>query len=67
MGMPSGDLLLDYRSRAILNFISTRARVWPPAAASMSRLFHQDSEQATIPLHEKGDHRRTIGPRYQAA
>ena len=29
--------------------------------------FHQDGEQATIRLHEKGDKRRTIGLHFQAA
>jgi site-specific recombinase XerD len=29
--------------------------------------FHQDGDQATIRLHEKGDKRRTIGLHYQAA
>jgi site-specific recombinase XerD len=29
--------------------------------------FHQDGEQATVRLHEKGDKRRTIGLHFQAA
>lgn len=29
--------------------------------------FHQDGEEATIRLHEKGDKRRTVGLRYAAA
>ena len=29
--------------------------------------FHQDGDKATLPLHEKGDKRRTIGLHFHAA
>jgi integrase/recombinase XerC len=67
MGMPAGDSVIDYRDRAILKFylysgarLSTGCRLW------LSE-FHQDGEEATMRLHEKGDHRRTIGLHYTAA
>jgi integrase len=67
MGMPAGDTVLDYRDRAVLKFflysgarLSTACRLKVPD-------FHQEGDEATIRLHEKGDKRRTIGLHYQAA
>ncbi len=67
MGLPSGDGLLDYRDRAILKFflysgarLSTVCRLKVPD-------FHQDGDQATVCLHEKGDKHRTVGLHFQAA
>ena len=59
--------MLDFRDRAILKFflysgarLSTVCRLKIPD-------FHQDGDQGTIRLHEKGDKRRTIGLHFTAA
>jgi integrase/recombinase XerC len=67
MGLPAGDGLLDFRDRAILKFfLYSGARLSTVCRLKVSD-FHQDGEQATIRLHEKGDKRRTIGLHFQAA
>jgi integrase/recombinase XerD len=67
MGLPVGDSLLDYRDRAILKFfLYSGARLSTACRLKVSD-FHQDGDQATIRLHEKGDKRRTIGLHFQAA
>ncbi len=67
MGMPSGDGLLDYRDRAILKlYLYSGIRLSTGCRLKVSD-FHQDGEEATIKLHEKGDKRRTIGLHYAAA
>ena len=67
MGMPSGDTVLDARDRAILKFfLYSGARIGTGCRLKVSD-FHQDGEEATIRLHEKGDKRRTIGLHYAAA
>jgi len=67
MGMPAGDSVLDFRDRAILKFyLYSGARLSTGCRLKVSD-FHQDGEEATIRLHEKGDHRRTIGLHYAAA
>jgi len=67
MGLPAGDSLLDYRDRAILKFfLYSGARLSTACRLKVSD-FHQDGDQATIRLHEKGDKRRTIGLHFQAA
>lgn len=67
MGMPTADTLLDCRDRAILKFyLYSGARLSTGCRLKVSD-FHQDGEEATIRLHEKGDKRRTIGLHYQAA
>jgi integrase/recombinase XerC len=67
MGMPAGDSLLDYRDRAILKFyLYSGARLATGCRLKVAD-FHQDGDEATIRLHEKGDKRRTIGLHYQAA
>ena len=67
MSLPAGDSLLDYRDRAILKFfLYTGARLSTACRLKVSD-FHQDGDQATIRLHEKGDKRRTIGLHFQAA
>jgi site-specific recombinase XerD len=67
MGLPSGDTVLDARDRAILKFfLYSGARLGTGCRLKVSD-FHQDGEQATIRLHEKGDKRRTIGLHYGAA
>lgn len=67
MGMPLDDSLLDHRDRAILRFyLYSGARLSTGCRLKISD-FHQDGEEATIRLHEKGDKRRTIGLHYAAA
>jgi site-specific recombinase XerD len=67
MGLPAGDGVLHYRDRAILKFyLYTGARLATGCRLRVSD-FHQDGDEATIRLHEKGDRRRTVGLHYQAA
>lgn len=67
MGMPAGDTVLDYRDRAILKlYLYSGIRLSTGCRLKVSD-FHQDGEQATIKLHEKGDRRRTIGLHFAAA
>lgn len=67
MGLPAGDSLLDYRDWAILKFyLCSGARLSTGCRLKASD-FHQDGEEATIRLHEKGDHRRAIGLHFAAA
>jgi site-specific recombinase XerD len=67
MGMPAGDSVIDCRDRAILKFyLYSGARISTGCRLRVSD-FHQDGEESTIRLHEKGDHRRTIGLHYAAA
>jgi site-specific recombinase XerD len=67
VGLPSGNSVLDYRDRAILKFfLYSGARVSTACRLKVSD-FHQDGDEATIRLHEKGDKRRTIGLHFQAA
>ena len=67
MGLPAGDTLIDFRDRAILKFyLYSGARLGTGCRLKVSD-FHQDGEQATIRIHEKGDHRRTIGLHFTAA
>ena len=54
MGLPAGDSLLDYRDRAILKFfLYSGARLSTVCRLKISD-FHQDGDQATVRLHEKG-------------
>lgn len=67
MAMPSGDSLVDYRDRAILKFyLYTGARLSAGCALRVSD-FHQNGEEATIRIKEKGNRRRTIGLHFSAA
>ncbi len=67
MGMPAGDSVVDFRDRAILKFyLYSGARISTGCRLRVSD-FHQDGEESTIRLHEKGDRRRTIGLHYAAA
>ena len=67
MGLPAGDSVLDYRDRAILKFfLYSGARLSTVCRLKVSD-FHQDGDQATVRLHEKGDKHRTIGLHFQAA
>jgi site-specific recombinase XerD len=67
VGLPVGNSVLDYRDRAILKFfLYSGARLSTVCRLKVSD-FHQDGDEATIRLHEKGDKRRTIGLHFQAA
>ena len=67
MGLPAGDDVLDFRDRAILKtYLYTGVRL---ATACRLRVkdFHQDGEQATLTINEKGNKHRTIGIHFAAA
>lgn len=67
MAMPAGDTVIDYRDRAILKtYLYTGIRLSTGCRFRVSD-FHQDGDQATLRLHEKGDKRRTIGVHFAAA
>jgi site-specific recombinase XerD len=67
MGMPAGEDLVDYRDRAILKlYLYTGIRLSTGCRLKVAD-FHQEGEQATLRIHEKGDKRRTIGIHYNAA
>src|SRR5947209_6958270 len=67
MGLPAGDSVLDFRDRAILKtFLYSGIRLSTACRLKVSD-FHQDGDEATIRLHEKGDKRRTIGLHFQGA
>ena len=67
MGLPAGDSVLDYRDRAILKFfLYSGARIGTGCRLKVED-FHQDGDEATIALHEKGDRRRKIGLHFAAA
>jgi len=67
MGMPAGDTVLAARDRAILKcFLYTGARLGTVCRLKVSD-FHQEGEEATLRLHEKGNKRRMIGLHYAAA
>ena len=67
VGLPAGNAVLDYRDRAILKFfVYSGARLSTACRLKVSD-FHQDGDEATIRLHEKGDKRRTIGLHFLAA
>jgi site-specific recombinase XerD len=62
--MPAGDTVRDFRDRAILKFyLYSGVRLSTGCRLKISD-FHQDGDEATIRLHEKGDKRRTIGLHY---
>jgi integrase/recombinase XerC len=67
MGLPSGDSVLDFRDRAIIKFfLYSGARIGTGCRLTISD-FHQDGDEATIKLHEKGDKHRKIGLHFAAA
>src|SRR6266446_2524261 len=67
MGLPAGDSVIDFRDRAILKtFLYSGIRLSTACRLKVSD-FHQDGDEATIRLHEKGDKRRTIGLHFTAA
>ena len=67
MGLPSGDSVFDFRDRAIIKFfLYSGARIGTGCRLKVSD-FHQDGDEATITLHEKGDKHRRIGLHFAAA
>jgi site-specific recombinase XerD len=67
LGLPAGESVLDYRDRAILKFfLYSGARLSTACRLNVSD-FHQDGDEATIRLHEKGDKHHTIGIHFSAA
>ena len=61
IAMPAGETVLDYRDRAILKlYLYSGIRLATGCRLKVSD-FHDNGEEATIRLHEKGDKRRTIG------
>lgn len=67
MGLPAGDTVTDFRDRAILKtYLYTGIRLATGCRLKVSD-FHQDGDEATLRLHEKGNKRRTIGIHFSAA
>src|SRR5262249_9861808 len=67
MGLPASDSVLDARDRAILKFfLYSGARIGTGCRLKVKD-FHQDGDEATITLHEKGDKHRLIGLHFNAA
>jgi integrase len=67
MGLPAGDGVLDYRDRAILKtYLYTGVRL-ATACRLRVRDFHQDGDEATLTINEKGNRHRTIGIHFAAA
>ena len=67
MGLPSGDKVFDFRDRAIIKFfLYSGARIGTGCRLRVKD-FHQDGDEATITLHEKGDKHRRIGLHFAAA
>jgi integrase len=65
--MPDGESVLDYRDRAILKlYLYSGIRLSTGCRLKVSD-FHQDGDEATIKLHEKGDKHRIIGIHFHAA
>jgi integrase/recombinase XerC len=67
MGLPAGDSVFDFRDRAIIKFfLYSGARIGTGCGLKVSD-FHQDGDEATITLHEKGDKHLRIGLHFAAA
>lgn len=67
MGLPAGDSVLDFRDRAIVKFfLYSGARIGTGCRLRVQD-FHQDGDEATIALREKGDKHRRIGLHFAAA
>ena len=67
MGLPAGDTVMDFRDRAIIKFfLYSGARIGTGCRLNIND-FHQDGDEATIKLHEKGDKHRKIGLHFAAA
>ena len=67
MGLPAGDTLIDFRDRAIIKFyLYSGTRISTGCRLTVGN-FHQDGDEATIRINEKGNKRRTIGLHFAAA
>jgi site-specific recombinase XerD len=67
MGLPAGDSVLDFRDRAMIKFfLYSGARIGTGCRLKVKD-FHQDGDEATITLHEKGEKHRRIGLHFGAA
>jgi site-specific recombinase XerD len=67
MGLPAGDTVLDYRDRAILKtYLYTGVRL-ATACRLRVRDFHQDGDETTLTINEKGNRHRTIGIHFAVA
>jgi site-specific recombinase XerD len=66
MGLPAGDSVFDFRDRAILKFFLYSGARIGTACRLKVKDFHQDGDEATITLHEKGDKHRRIGLHFNA-
>ena len=67
MGLPAGDSVFDFRDRAIIKFFLYSGARIGTACRLKVKDFHQDGDEATITLHEKGDKHRRIGLHFAAA
>jgi integrase len=67
MGLPSGDSVHDYRDRAILKFYLYSGARLAAGCRLLVEDFHQDQDDSTIRIAEKGARRRTIGLHFAAA
>src|SRR5262249_5606681 len=67
MGLPSGDSVFDFRDRAILKFFLYSGARLGTGCRLKVKDFHQDGDEATITLHEKGDKHHRIGLHFNAA
>lgn len=66
-GLPSGDELIHCRDRAILKvFLYTGVRIGTACRLCFSD-FHQDGDEATLRINEKGKKQRSIGIHFAAA
>lgn len=67
MGFPKDDSLIDVRDRAILRvMLYTGVRLGTVCRLRVKD-FHQEGDEATLRVNEKGDKRRTIGIHFAAA
>ncbi len=67
MGLAAGDGVLDYRDRAILKtYLYTGVRL-ATACRLRVRDFHQDGDEATLTINEKGNRHRIIGIHFAVA
>jgi integrase len=67
VGLPSGDEVLDFRARAILKTYLYKGIRLATACRLRVKDFHQDGEQTTLTINEKGNTHRTIGIHFAAA
>jgi integrase/recombinase XerC len=67
MGLPSKDTVLDARDRAIIKtFLYSGIRIGTACRLKLKD-FHQDGDEATLTIREKGDRHRRIGLHFAAA